>query len=64
MLEHFRYFLQNKMDSWYSRRLAIICYSPAALDGESHMELGGPMGPRSGLFLRKYFSILARMCLP
>ena len=25
---------------------------------------GGPIGPSSVLFLRKYFSSLARMCLP
>ena len=25
---------------------------------------GGPIGPKSTLFLRKYFSSLARMCLP
>ena len=42
----------------------VIIYAPAALEGESHMEPGGPMGPRSVLFLRKYFSILARMCFP
>ena len=64
MLEDFRYFYKIKYSSLYSRSKEIICYSPAALEGESHMELGGPMGPRSVLFLRKYFSILARMCLP
>lgn len=31
----------------------------------SHMvDPGGPMGPRSVLFFRKYFSSLARMCFP
>lgn len=25
---------------------------------------GGPMGPKSTLFFRKYFSSLAKMCLP
>ena len=30
----------------------------------SHMEPGGPIGPRSVLFFRKYFSSLARICLP
>ena len=29
-----------------------------------HIVPGGPMGPRSVLFLRKYFSTLARMCFP
>jgi len=32
--------------------------------GASHMAPGGPIGPRSVLFFRKYFSSLARMCLP
>jgi len=34
------------------------------LAGWSHIVPGGPMGPRSVLFFRKYFSTLARICLP
>ena len=47
-------------------RAGSSCYSPAAaaLEGESHMVDGAPMGAMSGLLFRKYFSILARMCLP
>lgn len=32
--------------------------------GSHIVDPGGPIGPRSVLFLRKYFSNLARMCLP
>jgi len=38
--------------------------SPTAEVDESHIDPGGPMGPRSVLFFRKYFSSLARICLP
>jgi len=38
--------------------------SPAALEVWSHIDPGGPIGPSSVLFLRKYFSSLARMCFP
>lgn len=38
--------------------------SPEEVDVASHMDPGGPIGPRSVLFFRKYFSSLARMCLP
>jgi len=38
--------------------------SPAELDAPSHMDPGGPIGPRSVLFFKKYFSSLAKMCLP
>jgi len=38
--------------------------SPAEVDAPSHMDPGGPIGPRSVLFFKKYFSNLARMCLP
>ena len=51
---------------WTTFRAGSSCYSPAAaaLEGESHMVDGAPMGAMSGLLFRKYFSILARMCLP
>lgn len=38
--------------------------SPADVDAPSHMDPGGPIGPRSVLFFKKYFSSFANMCLP
>jgi len=38
--------------------------SPPVVEVVSHMDPGGPIGPKSVLFFRKYFSSFARMCFP
>jgi len=38
--------------------------SSPELSDLSHIDPGGPIGPRSVLFFKKYFSSLAKICLP